>query len=71
MEAIFIAFENDDGKTMLFRKLLETFLHLKPTAEDCWVPLQSLAGNPSYIYIYIYIFFRISILKGVHLSFSD
>ena len=39
---------------MLFRKLLETFLHLEPTAGERWVAFWTQAWHPNYIYIYIY-----------------
>ena len=52
LERFFMAIENDDRNAMPFRELLETFLHLKPTAEERRVQPWGLEIEP-HLYIYI------------------
>ena len=48
-ESIFVAIKRDNGKAMLFQEVLETFLHLKPTAEERWVPSWGLVVDLGYV----------------------
>ena len=46
LETVCMAIENDDGTEILFKELLETFLHLKPLAVERRVPAWDLEMAP-------------------------
>ena len=48
-ELVFVSKENDIGNAMPFRTLSETFLQLKATAEERWVPSWGLGVDLGYI----------------------